>query len=97
MKRIYLNIIASLSRSSGHDSLVYNQAINDVCTMLTEASRSLETEPVAKNTLFLCSQELNASNKIDGNRLSNAIKAFKGIDLITKKEVHEKLSKQVLH
>jgi hypothetical protein len=63
---------------------IYERAISDVVDALNGASASFKEDQDIKNILILCGRELKATNRIDGERLRQNFKSFKGMDVENK-------------
>jgi hypothetical protein len=86
-------------KSLGLYRRAYNDAMLDAANMLSKAAASFPEDCDMRNLLILCGQELKISNKINGERVSNAVKAFKGIPVDSKNPANEpkEFSKPILH
>lgn len=72
----------------GGNRRVYDKAISDAADSLHQAANSFKDDQDVKNILILCSRELKATNRIDGERLRQNHKSFKGLD-VENKPSHE--------
>ena len=63
---------------------VYDKAVSDIAEALQTASATFKDDQDIKNILILCGRELKATNRIDGKRLRQNYKSFKGIDVENK-------------
>lgn len=92
-------MLYSLLKALGLHQRIYNEAISDAAKMIHNTASHFPEDCDMRNLLILCGQELKISNKINGERVSNAVKAFKGIPVDSKQPSNEpkEFSKPVLH